>query len=232
MKRKISLSITAASCIVVLLCCNNLFAQGENRPVSGFDEVSYSLPGKLIIVQGNTESLVLEGSRNDMERIITVVEGSSLKIYTRQGTRDLGDVTCKITVKELHKLSVAGSGDVVIRPELKTHDFKIALSGSADIRCESVSATSIDLDLAGSGNIDMKGSVNNDLEVSIAGSGNVDASELRAREAEVNIAGSGNARVWATEKLGSNIVGSGSVYYKGNPLVNAETSGSGRTISL
>ena len=47
----------------------------------------------------------------------------------------------------------------------------------------------------------------------------------------VKITGSGSANVNAVDKLDTNITGSGSVN-KGNPVINATASGSGKTRSI
>jgi hypothetical protein len=205
------------------------FGQKEKREVSDFSQIGYSLPGSMEIIQSDKVSLVLEGDKDDLERIITRVEGKELKIYTKNSSSGLGQVKVYVTVTELEELSVAGSGDVTIKSRLKTDELEIQLSGSGNIQCEDLEANEVDIDLAGSGDILLGGVAENELEINIAGSGDVKAEDLQTKAADVNIAGSGSVKVWATDELESNIVGSGSVYYKGNPLVDAETMGSGKT---
>jgi len=207
-------------------------AQEEKRDVSGFDKISYSISGDLEISQGSTEELILIGDPEDLEKVETKVEGTTLKIYLKSNFSHIGKVQAKVTVKQLNKLSIAGSGNVVFKTGLKTEDFELELSGSGNVDCPDLTAGELDIDLAGSGNIKFAGELSGELEINIAGSGNIDCSNLKTKEAEVNIAGSGDVKVWATDELESNIVGSGSVYYKGNPLVDTETSGSGKTKPL
>ncbi len=205
--------------------------QEEKRDVSGFDEISYALPGKLEIVQGTKESLVLKGDEEDLAKIITKVEGSDLKIYTKSHGANLSDVEIYVTVIKLDELSVAGSGEVLIKDVLKTDEFEISLSGSGDVTCNKLEASEVEISLAGSGDVAIAGKVS-EMEISIAGSGDVNADDLQTEEAEVSIAGSGSVKVWATKSLETSIVGSGDVYYKGNPQVEAETIGSGKTKPL
>jgi hypothetical protein len=207
------------------------FAQQEERDVSGFDRISYSLSGDLEITQGNKEELIIIGDSEDIDKIITEVKDGKLKIYKKNNSSRIGDVKVKVTVKDLSALSVAGSGNVEFKSDLKTEEFEMDLSGSGNISIPNITTEEIELNLAGSGNIRMGGEAE-ELELNIAGSGDVDCANLKTSETEVNIAGSGDAKVWATGELESNIVGSGNVYYKGNPLVDAETSGSGKTKPL
>lgn len=212
-----------------LLISPAIFGQKETRKISDFNEIEYSLPGTLEIVQSDKISLVLEGDKEDLERVITRVEGDKLKIYTKNNTSHLGDVKVFVSVVELEGISMAGSGDVIVKSKLKTDELELELSGSGNIQCEDLIADKLEVDLAGSGDIYLGGIAENEVEINIAGSGDVRAENLETKNAEVNIAGSGSVKVWATEELESNIVGSGNVYYKGRPLVDAETAGSGKT---
>jgi hypothetical protein len=225
--------LAGIAAVLVLLSFTQVSkAQQEKRDVSGFDKISYSISGELEITQGNMEELILIGDSEDLEKIITKVDGGKLKIYTNNNNSRLSNVIVKVTVKELSALSIAGSGDVEFKSDMKTGEFELELSGSANIACPNITAREVEINLAGSGNIKMGGELESELEISIAGSGNIDCASLKAKEVEVNIAGSGDASVWATDELESNIVGSGNVYYKGRPLVDAETSGSGKTKPL
>ena len=208
-----------------------LLGQEESRDASGFTAISFALPGSLEIVQGSSESLVLKGNQDDLDKIITKVDGGTLKIYTKPHVSNLSQVNIYVTVRELKELAVAGSGDVFIKNVLKSDDFELSLSGSGDVTCDKLEATALEISLAGSGDVSIGGKVKK-VEISIAGSGDVKAEELESEDAEVSIAGSGDVKVWATKKLESSIVGSGDVYYKGNPLIDADVVGSGSTKSL
>lgn len=232
MKQNKYLYLAAITTILFFAFVSNSIAQEETRKVSGFNSVSYSLPGDLTIVQGNNESLTLYGDKDDLERIVTRVEGNTLKIYTKNNSNGLGSVSCKLSLKNLDELAIAGSGNVVINGDLRTGNLEVALSGSGSLKAKSITADDIELSLAGSGNVLLGGKLASDFELSSAGSGNVDASALQAKDVEVSLAGSGNAKVWAEDNLDVSIVGSGSVEYKGKPLVDSSVSGSGSTRPL
>jgi hypothetical protein len=68
-----------------------------------------------------------------------------------------------------------------------------------------------------------------DLEINISGSGSVDAESLEAENCVAKISGSGKCEVNASKSIDARISGSGSVYYKGDPVkVNSHSSGSGK----
>jgi hypothetical protein len=220
--------VLAAVLFVLPVLISESLAQEVKRDVSGFNSISYVLPGKLTIIPGNKESLIIKGDQETTDKIITEVKDNELKIYTKWNTFRGQNFEIVVTVISLNELSVAGSGNVVIEGTLKSNKFELDLSGSGNVMCNRIEGSELEVNIAGSGDITMAGKVNK-LEIDIAGSGDVNTGGLETQNAEVDIAGSGSATVWVNDKLETDIVGSGNVYYKGKPLVDAETAGSGRT---
>jgi hypothetical protein len=69
------------------------------------------------------------------------------------------------------------------------------------------------------------------LECSIAGSGSIKAYELNTNILFATVTGSGNIRSTVNNKIKATVVGSGSVYYKGNPTyIDSNSIGSGDVI--
>lgn len=208
-----------------------LLAQTEKRNAENFTQISYSIPGKLILVQSDKFELTLEGQKSDLEKIVTRVDGSTLIIKTNDFTNLKDDVTVRISMPQLTELDLAGSGQVLAGSGFKAEALELLVTGSgniefADLQCKSLSAV-----VTGSGNIKVKGKAPK-VSLEITGSGDIDLEQFEATGAEVEITGSGSAVVWATEKLETNITGSGSVRYKGQPLIDAEAVGSGSTRPL
>ncbi|MBN1598577.1 MAG: DUF2807 domain-containing protein [Bacteroidales bacterium] len=228
--RKIAINLT--SIIAFCFISVTAYCESEEREISEFSEISYFLPGNMILKQGSSVSLKLEGNQDDLDKIITKVVDGNLKIYTKNHTTKLGDVKIYVTFVELGAISIAGSGDVYFTTPLNAEEIEMNVSGSGIIKCPELRAEEVELNLAGSGDITVGGSKVEEMEINIAGSGGVDASDLEASEVEVNIAGSGSVKVYVSGELETNIVGSGDVYYKGNPVIDAETTGSGRTKPL
>lgn len=200
----------------------------ETRAVSGFDAIALSAPIQLTILQGDTESLMLEGDEADLAEIETVVENGALKIRLRKRS---GNVTFKSTVhatlnaKAVRALSTAGSGDIA-SGALKGEALHIGVSGSGDVRIDKAAYGDLDVSVSGSGDVTVGGQ-SDKVGASIAGSGNFKAGSLKARDVRISIAGSGDATVAAKETLKVSIVGSGDVRYYGDPSLNKSVVGSG-----
>ena len=84
--------------------------------------------------------------------------------------------------------------------------------------------------IGGSGNIKLFGK-SNEFTCSIAGSGSIEAYELNTDILNANIAGSGSIKATVKTKIKAKVVGSGNIYYKGNPkYVDSKSVGSGDVI--
>jgi hypothetical protein len=218
------------SCL--LLTTNQAIAQRQVRDLGYFSKISLASGGYLEIVQGDTQLVELEGPQSMLDQLNTVIDRDRLRIYTKNFIDQFGDLKIYITVKNLSDITIAGSGDVVVNSRLSTESINLEITGSGNIRIPDLNSVYTECQVAGSGDIDVKGVSQEKIDINVTGSGDVKASELKTKHADINIAGSGSVEVNVTDKLEGNIVGSGSIYYKGDPLIDTRSTGSGRTKPL
>ena len=198
----------------------------EERPVGPFTELSLVAPIDVELVQGERESLVLQGPAEVVDALETRVDGGKLEIRMKPVISfSWGRTRALVTVRSIAAISVSGSGDVKAAA-LKAEGLRIAIDGSGDVRVASLDARRVDASIVGSGDIEVAGRADT-VAVSVQGSGDVRAAGLEAREVRVAIAGSGDAQVWARESLVATIAGSGDVRYRGEPRVQPSVLGSG-----
>jgi hypothetical protein len=200
----------------------------EVREVSGFDRLDFAGFGRLIVTQGNDETLSIEVDDNLLQYIDTDVVGDTLKI-------DFDDniilrptdntIIFRLNVIELRSVDISGAGTFEI-DELMTDDFEVTLSGAGKIEIDSIEATNLKVVVTGTGNVDISGTVETQ-EIEINGLGDFNALDLESQEATVNISGAGDADLWVHEELDITISGAGSVSYYGDPDVSQSVSGLG-----
>jgi hypothetical protein len=83
----------------------------------------------------------------------------------------------------------------------------------------------------GSGNVTVSDPISVDrMEISLIGSGGFFGFPLTASRCQVDISGSGNCEITVNDDLDVAVDGSGSVYYKGSPIINEDITGSGRVV--
>jgi hypothetical protein len=214
----------------VLLATASLgaLADVQTPAVSGFHGVKLAIPGKMEVIQGNTESLSIEASAEDLAKIESVVEDGVLVIRTIEKKSSWNwNPKYRITVnmKTVDQLAISGSGDITAK-SLKAGPLKLAISGSGNISVPALEADSATVAISGSGDVALAGRVGS-VDSHISGSGDLKAEKLEARNVKVAISGAGDVKVWARETLKVRVAGSGDVRYYGDPSVEKTIAGSG-----
>jgi hypothetical protein len=207
----------------------------ESRDVSSFDAIDFRTFGRVIISQGESESLTIEGSDNLVALIQTKVTADKLIIDTEKPisilSMDKEDVlTFTIMVKDLSELTVSGAGDVQM-DALNTTSLDLVMSGAGNVTIEQFEAEELSATISGAGSLEVSGQVT-EATIEISGAGGVKAGDLESQTATVNITGLGGVTVWVTEQLNGTISGAGSVSYYGDPQTNTNSTGLGNFEAL
>lgn len=170
-------------------------------------EIAVSGSLDVVITQGPTQEVTVEGQANLIDILSTRVRNGLWEVRFTEDIRNADDFTVFVTVPDVDRINVSGSGSVSSDGELDLDVLSIAVSGSGDVS--------------------LTGSVDEQTVV-VSGSGDVSNYSLTSRETTATISGSGAVRITATELLNATVSGSGNIQYRGNPTVNSAVSGSGR----
>ncbi len=134
-----------------------------------------------------------------------------------------------ITVKQIEKLVLAGSGKIISQSPINADKIGLLISGSGDIRIDELTANRVGVMISGSGDIKIKGNSTAEfLEATVTGSGDFVSDELKFNNGNLTITGSGTINAYIQDELDAVITGSGRIYYKGNPVIDATITGSGK----
>jgi hypothetical protein len=237
MANKIRLLVAAFLCALISSCTTGILsgqAVKESRQVAAFNGVDLAFSADVMISQGSQQEVIVEADKDVQDIIETEVSGNVLKLKTQRGNwRNLGSVKVYITVPEIKQLSVSGSGDILSQTAIRTDELDLNVSGSGSIKIQELKSADISAVITGSGNIYLTGAnAGGTMNAVITGSGSIKADDFSVDKAKVTITGSGSAKVNVAKELDTQITGSGSVSYKGNPIINANSTGSGRTVSI
>lgn len=212
----------------------------EERDVSGFDRIQMSGIGRIIITQGDDESLSIETDDNLMEYIETEVKGNTLEIdfskdlllssKTRNTLEPSAGFIFRISVIDLQSITVSGGADIQSE-KIKTDRLVISFSGAGNISIADLNADMLDVIISGAGDVDLAGKVQSQ-DITLSGLGRYRAFDLESEEASVFISGAGGANLWVSETLDVLISGAGDVEYYGDPSVSQEIAGLGRIQGL
>jgi hypothetical protein len=234
---KRSLIILLMGCSVWLSCATDILTGQtvkETRNLPAFNALKLAMSADVYLSQGNQQSVQVEADKASQEYIETEIHGNALVVKNRDGHwNNLGHIKIYITMPDITEIELSGSGTVESQTPIKSADLQITLSGSGNVKIHSLQAPVLKANITGSGDIYFSGENDQaELDATITGSGSIKAEEMKVANATVHITGSGSARVFVLKELETDITGSGSVLYKGNPIINAHSTGSGRTSSL
>lgn len=234
--KTLGLYVTAIVCFTQLSCSTvELSGQTvkESRNLSAFSEVVLTMSANVYLTQGNQQSVEVEADKAVLDDIITEISGNSVVIRTKEGHwHNLGNVKVYITMPTIEKLEISGSGDIISQSAVNASSIDLSVSGSGSIKIPNLTSPVVNATITGSGSITIDGNTGEgSLNTTITGSGSFNGDGFSTANVYVDITGSGTARVNAVKKLETNITGSGDVDYKGNPIVNASSTGSGKTRS-
>lgn len=221
---------------VFLFSCDGSFDRVEGNGVmeekektlDSFQRLEVSGVFKVKLIPSDQHKVIIEADENLHRYILVDQDGDRLKIRMKSNTniRSKKGIHVTVFMKELSKVELAGSGDVVTEGVMENPDkmeVLIAGSGNADMQ---VKSPEIKVSIGGSGKVRLDGKTR-DFKLSIGGSGDYDGENLMSENADISIAGSGSAKVFASVDLKVSIAGSGDVYYKGQPTVKKSIAGVG-----
>jgi hypothetical protein len=209
----------------------------ESRAVGEFRAVKLIGSADLVLTQADTPSLSVVGDKEAVGSMRVETRGDELVlIYDRAfrggwwGSHEKGP-RFVLAVKSLDRLSSSGSGDIAAKALTVPGDFEISVSGSSDVKFETLAARKLLVRISGSGDVQLSGGVL-EQNVRISGSGDYQSGRLQSSTATISIGGSGDATLWARDNLAVKIAGSGDVKYYGKPAVTKSIAGSGSVAAL
>jgi hypothetical protein len=205
----------------------------QTRPIGDLETLVFASEGTVIIAQGEKPGLEIEADDNLQEYLIVEMDGPTLNIRT-QSNIDIEpsqSIVFRIGAPDLATATMTGVGSVTMNGWNAPH-ITISITGTVDMDVTDLRATTLDVGLSGVGNLRLTGSVD-DQTVEVSGTGSYMAGDLSSNTADVTLSGVGAATVWATERLGTELSGTGSVSYYGSPAVTGgPPSGTGSVTPL
>lgn len=200
----------------------------EERSIKSFTKVFSQIDADIYITQSDTQQVIIEGQENVLDQIQTYVSDGILRIDYDQCIRDHDGVNIYLSMNQVNGLKMGGSGKIVAQNHIITDLMEFKISGSGYIQVDSLQVQNIDTHISGSGDVIIGSADIADYHlIQITGSGNVLSYDIVVRAAEILISGSGNCELHVTSTLDVEIPGSGNVYYRGNPSVSQNITGSG-----
>lgn len=225
--KKLGIQLMAA---IMLLTVSTTQAQErkETYKVTDFTKVYSNVPLRMYVEQGDKEALDIEADQDLLDELDVYVENEVLFIVSTRNKyiRD-EKLTIDLMVRDLSHIEIVGGAKIKFRTALKTDEFRLDISGAADIDME-LDCNKFMADLSGAANMHIWGKTKY-AAWDISGASNIDAVGFITEATYLDFSGAGKAEVYAAKILKAEISGIGLVEYDGNPTqITKNVSGLGR----
>jgi len=205
----------------------------EKREVSGFNILVFKGMGRVDLVQGDHEELVIEAQPEIRSRIQTTVENGTLLIDYNEDWKDWsgfrtlsGDkIRFRLMMREITSLSLAGVGSLD-SARIDSPALSLSISGPGLLTIGTIKTNRLDASLAGVGSLDVAG-FTDEANITLSGAGSYRASRLQTLKTDIRLSGVGTATLWAKDELNASISGAGVIEYYGSPRVSQSNTGLG-----
>ncbi len=172
----------------------------EDRAVGNFTKLEIGGAFKVYLAQGDQEKLVLEADDKEMKEIVTVVDGNTLKVYTKSGWGErFHEMSVYLTFKNLEYIDFSGAVEVNADKALNFADLKMDVSGAAEIDLE-MKADKFDAEFSGASEMKFRGSCKSGY-LELSGASEFTADGLEFQDLNIEVSGASDAKVFATGNL-------------------------------
>lgn len=195
----------------------------ERQPAVGVRHVNYSAPGKLTVVLGDKEELVIKADDNIIPLFDIEIVGDTLNISVDEETalKPKKAIEFALTVNTLSGAELTGSGDISV-PDLSGERLTMMLTGSGDLRTGTLKGDLIQVESEGSGKVET-GKLEADIvKILSRGSGLIKVKRVEAQGLDSAIGGSGNISVVGGKVFGQGVSITGSGKYLAKALSSTQ----------
>jgi hypothetical protein len=234
-------TLLVASAVMALACGSALFAAGNKERGNGEVTVAEHTPSafEVLYIRANadvkvhladTPRIVIAAPSNLHEKIELRTKKGKLEIRVKGKAEKFPRFSVDVYTPPLSGLGAAYNATLDFTDEITLPSFMVGLAGAARItgtlECETVQ-----VNMAGSGTVRLSGSAGK-AEINLVGDGTFDAKDFRTDNASAQIVGDGKIITWTGGTLATNIVGNGTISYRGDPVLEFNGAGSGRFVRL
>ncbi len=196
----------------------------QEYPIEDVDELKVAGSGKVILKQGDTESLVIEADDNILPHIIIEVDDGELSIHPEHNSnlRSKSGIVYYLTLKKIEEIELSGAVELE-SSLIEAKKLEFGLSGATKVKAR-IKTDTLEIEGSGASKLYLEGETNKQ-KVEISGSTHYDAGSLQSESAEIEVSGASRVTVAVRKKLEVEASGVAVISYKGDPQVTIDSSG-------
>jgi len=221
----LTIALTAVSCMPEIKVFSDRPTVTQVRPLKGFERIDIFGSPTVIYKQGDAFSVKVKGPEDQVNKIITELDGPTLMIRNKG---KIGIVNISLTAQEhlevyvtspdLTSIRLDGSGDFISDQKIDTDNMQITLRGSGDIDISDLICDHCVTEVVGSGDLSVDRLEAKTSMVSLVGSGDVSLKQVNVHSTDITLKGSGDISVDFEKdchEVQAYLAGSGDITMKG-----------------
>jgi hypothetical protein len=235
--------ITAKQCIMrqlITILAAGIFstgaAYGQTAPAGHFHKVIVSPYIQVTFVQGDKESVAINHSMVDTNKLHVEVRGGILRLYLDgaknlpHDQRDESDgnreghplypkhaIVVTVVYKKLDALSLRGEENILVQSPLSARKFRLRAYGETAVTFTEVHIDKMHTTIYGNCSVDMEAGVANRQYFTSYGDGKINTTAITGQKAKVTSFGDAEFRVNVSDLIKITSFGDAKVCYRGAP---------------
>jgi hypothetical protein len=205
--------------------------KSETRSVGSFSGIKTGQAIDVYLKKGEKESVKVEVTGDYLDRVITEVSGSNLRIHIRDNNSFFSssiNVKVYVTYVALSRIYASQAANVFSDGVIKAEKLDIQASSAADIELK-IEAGEVNVQASSAADVTLEGTAKR-LVVSAVQAGEVDAYACPVEIAEASASSGGGIKMSVSQSLDAKASSGGSVRYRGNPARTNTSSSSGGSV--
>lgn len=199
----------------------------QTRQVGPFSGIKAGGAFEVILKQGASQEIIVEAESDVIEYITTRLSGNVLEIGMDKNPphwmHDVGAMRVYITCTDLSMLDLSGAVELRTETKITSQKIEMDVSGAAEIRMD-IAVQVMDMSLSGASELSFTGTAG-EVRVDASGASEISAFELAVANFTMYGSGAVDAKLNVSGTLKANLSGACSIRYKGNPRLEAHSSG-------
>lgn len=203
------------------------YSQSFEHKLHSFDKIVVSQKINLVLIPGSNESIRIEYSGVDEDKIVIDQKGKKVHVYLKDAkTFDLREryrgaiLTAYVTFSHLKVIETRGEENVYCNGTITSKKLKIKAYGTTDIRLASVDAATVRARLYGENTMTILDGDAGHLSYKMYGVNKIDTRGLRSVTSSTTIYGEGRINLNSTEEVHVTSFGEPSLYVSGDPIIS------------
>ncbi len=191
--------------------------------VNDFDRLAMGNAFKVSVVRGNTYRIVARGHRADVDDLDVRKVNDELYIGYQHSRNRRYDMELEITMPYLESIDFSGAVEADISGFEREPQLDVRLSGASEVWFNGT-VEFLTADLSGASELELEGNASQ-MDVILSGASELDAFEFPVYDAALDLSGASKAEVRVAQNLKVKATGGSSLWYRGNPRKDVQTSG-------